>query len=65
MPPILPELRTISDAWLESKNAREKGFSLGKFEDEYLRQLPCAIVRPHNTPSRPGRQQIGQGWLLC
>jgi phosphatidylglycerol lysyltransferase len=44
---LLPELRAISDAWLESKNAREKGFSLGRFDDEYLCQLPCALVRHH------------------
>lgn len=42
---ILPELRTISDAWLEQKNAREKGFSLGRFDPDYLRQFPTALVR--------------------
>ena len=44
---LLPELRVISDAWLESKNTREKGFSLGRFDDAYLSQFPCALVRQH------------------
>ena len=32
VPPLMPELQAISDAWLESKSAREKGFSLGRFD---------------------------------
>ena len=42
---ILPQLRAISDAWLEQKNAREKSFSLGRFDPDYLRQFPTALVR--------------------
>jgi phosphatidylglycerol lysyltransferase len=42
---LLPELRAISDAWLEEKRTREKGFSLGFFDDAYLRQCPVALVR--------------------
>lgn len=45
VPPLLPELRRISDAWLEEKHVREKGFSLGRFEDDYVSQFPCALVR--------------------
>lgn len=44
----LPILRSISDAWLADKNAHEKGFSLGFFEDRYLRRFPAAIVRRDN-----------------
>jgi phosphatidylglycerol lysyltransferase len=47
VPALLPELRAISDVWLEDKHSREKSFSLGHFEDGYLRQFPCALVRQH------------------
>ncbi len=43
--PLLPELRAISDAWLEEKNVREKGFSVGAFDDRYLREGPLAVAR--------------------
>ena len=43
--PYLPELRSISDAWLANKRAREKGFSLGFFDEEYVARFPVAIVR--------------------
>lgn len=42
---LIPELKSISDAWLENKNTREKGFSLGFFDAEYLIQFPVAVVR--------------------
>ena len=42
---LLPELRQISDAWLESKHAREKRFSLGRFDEAYIRRFPVAVVR--------------------
>jgi len=41
----LPELRRISDAWLQTRSTREKGFSLGFFSDEYLRRFPAAVAR--------------------
>lgn len=41
---LLPSLRTVSDAWLVSKNTTEKGFSLGRFDEDYLLRFPCAIV---------------------
>jgi phosphatidylglycerol lysyltransferase len=43
--PYLPELRAISDAWLDSKHSREKGFSLGFFDDDYVARFPAALVR--------------------
>lgn len=43
--PILPRLREISDAWLKEKNTREKRFSLGSFDPEYLKHYPFGIVR--------------------
>jgi phosphatidylglycerol lysyltransferase len=42
---ILPQLRRISDVWLQEKSAREKGFSLGFFDEKYLLNFPVAIVR--------------------
>jgi phosphatidylglycerol lysyltransferase len=45
VPALIPDLRRISDAWLESKKTREKGFSLGSFRMDYLLQLPIAVVR--------------------
>jgi phosphatidylglycerol lysyltransferase len=42
---LIPELKPVSDAWLESKNTREKGFSLGYFAEDYLRHFPIAVVR--------------------
>jgi phosphatidylglycerol lysyltransferase len=40
----LPELREVSDAWLSHHSAKEKGFSLGFFHDDYLLRLPCAVL---------------------
>lgn len=41
----LPRLRAISDAWLAEKGAREKGFSLGYFDEAYLRRCAVAVAR--------------------
>jgi phosphatidylglycerol lysyltransferase len=42
---VLPELRRVSDNWLQSRAAAEKGFSLGFFDEAYLKQFPVAVVR--------------------
>jgi phosphatidylglycerol lysyltransferase len=42
---LLDELQTISSDWLERKNTREKGFSLGFFDRDYVRQFPIVVVR--------------------
>ena len=44
VPPLLPRLREISTAWLDKKNTREKGFSLGFYADAYMLRLPLAVV---------------------
>lgn len=43
--PLLDELEAISNAWLDDKETREKRFSLGFFQRDYLLRLPVAIVR--------------------
>lgn len=50
VPPLLGDLRRISDAWLRDKNAGEKGFSLGFFDDAYLVRGPVAVVRRDGEP---------------
>lgn len=42
---LLDELRHVSDAWLGGKTGREKGFSVGRFERDYLNRFPIAVVR--------------------
>lgn len=42
---ILPKLREVSDRWLTSKGGREKAFSIGRFEPEYMAKFDCAVVR--------------------
>ena len=46
----MDELKVISDAWLTGKNVREKGFSLGRFSDEYLKHFRIAIIRFEGRP---------------
>ncbi len=41
----LDEMKGVSDAWLESKKASEKGFSLGAFRPDYLVEFDCAVLR--------------------
>lgn len=50
VPALLPQLRRISDAWLEAKRTREKGFSLGRFDEAYLANFPLAVVRLNGQP---------------
>jgi phosphatidylglycerol lysyltransferase len=41
----LDQLKHISDDWLKEKNTREKSFSIGSFEPDYIRKTPIAVVR--------------------
>ncbi|MCB1821753.1 MAG: bifunctional lysylphosphatidylglycerol flippase/synthetase MprF, partial [Candidatus Competibacteraceae bacterium] len=43
--PLLPQLKSVSDAWLGGKAGREKCFSLGYFDEDYLRAGSVAVVR--------------------
>lgn len=53
-PPLSDEwigqLKQISDAWLGAKNTAEKGFSLGFFKPDYLRNCPIAILTQQGQP---------------
>jgi len=41
----MSRLRAISDAWLGDKGGREKGYSMGFFEPDYMRLTPVAVIR--------------------
>ncbi|MEK1904354.1 MAG: bifunctional lysylphosphatidylglycerol flippase/synthetase MprF, partial [Pseudomonas sp.] len=43
-------LRPISDAWMLGKQVREKGFSLGRFDADYLRHFRIAIIEFEGRP---------------
>ena len=45
---LLPELIEVSDAWLKEKNTREKGFSIGYFDDGYLRRFPLGVITSYS-----------------
>jgi phosphatidylglycerol lysyltransferase len=49
---LLDQLQAISDDWLRRKNTREKGFSLGFFDRDYVRQFPAALVRQQKELAR-------------
>ncbi len=42
---LLSQLRLISDEWLVAKNSREKGFSVGRFDRDWLNLWSIAVVR--------------------
>ncbi len=44
VPALMPQLRAVSDDWLKHKAGAEKGFSLGFFDEAYLRRFPVAVV---------------------
>jgi phosphatidylglycerol lysyltransferase len=46
LPPSLwPQLRGVSDAWLAEHHTAEKSFSLGNYNESYLRRAPVAVAR--------------------
>ncbi|HUU98710.1 MAG TPA: bifunctional lysylphosphatidylglycerol flippase/synthetase MprF [Phycisphaerae bacterium] len=45
VPALLPALRRVSGAWLRDKNTREKKFTIGFFDEDYLSRFPMALVR--------------------
>jgi len=45
LPGVLAELRDVSDEWLADRKTAEKGFSLGYFDESYLSNFDCAVVK--------------------
>ncbi len=37
---VMPQLREVSDAWLLDRRTREKSFSLGAFDENYVARFP-------------------------
>lgn len=46
----LPQLQPISDIWLQRQGGREKGFSLGFWNPDYLAHFDHALVRREGEP---------------
>lgn len=44
-PQLMAELSAISSVWLQGKKGREKRFSVGRFEPDYLQRFRLALVR--------------------
>jgi len=51
VPASLDTLRQISDGWLDSRDAREKSFSVAAFTDEYLAAQSVMLVRQNGEPA--------------
>ncbi len=47
---FMPDLIRISASWLETKNTREKGFSVGFFDPSYLQNFHVGMVRKDGVP---------------
>ncbi|MEO9341067.1 bifunctional lysylphosphatidylglycerol flippase/synthetase MprF [Mesorhizobium sp. SB112] len=45
VPGIMSELREVSDIWLKEKGGKEKSFSLGNFDPDYMAFFDCAVMR--------------------
>lgn len=45
VPPLIAELKQVSDDWLAYTKTTEKGFSRGVFDPDYMANFPCAVVR--------------------
>ncbi len=41
---VLEECRAVSQEWLRIPGRRERGFTLGRFEDEYIRSSPLGVA---------------------
>ncbi|QFY62457.1 bifunctional lysylphosphatidylglycerol flippase/synthetase MprF [Rhizobium grahamii] len=42
---VMDDLAAVSNAWLQDHNAKEKGFSLGAFETDYIASQPVGILK--------------------
>ncbi|MBT0773357.1 bifunctional lysylphosphatidylglycerol flippase/synthetase MprF [Kineosporia sp. J2-2] len=41
---VLPQLREVSDRWLDDRRTQEKSFSLGAFDEDYVARFPVAVA---------------------
>ncbi len=41
----MDELKRVSDVWLSHHSGGDKTFSMGGFEERYVAEFPCAVVR--------------------
>jgi len=46
---LLDDIESVSSMWLADKHTREKGFSLGFFNRDYLRRFPLGIVEKDSS----------------
>jgi phosphatidylglycerol lysyltransferase len=60
-PALMEQFRDVSNAWLAHKRTREKGFSLGFFEEGYLAHFPIAFLRQGRTIVAFANVLIGAG----
>ena len=42
---VIERLKIISDDWLKKHEGKEKGFSLGRFDERFIAEGPIAVVR--------------------
>lgn len=45
VPAVMDELAAVSTSWLDARKAREKTFSLGAFEPDYVASQPVAVLK--------------------
>ncbi|MEZ5954030.1 MAG: bifunctional lysylphosphatidylglycerol flippase/synthetase MprF [Hyphomonas sp.] len=50
VPAHMEQLKAISDDWLAHHGGAEKGFSLGRFDPDYLAGFPIALARLNGEP---------------
>jgi phosphatidylglycerol lysyltransferase len=48
--PLLPELEKISNAWLSARDTREKGFSVARFEPDFVAEQQAAVLYQGTKP---------------
>jgi phosphatidylglycerol lysyltransferase len=73
LPAIWAELESVSDEWLAARHQAEKGFSLGRFERDYLSRFDFAIVRDSagrivafaNIWATPDRSELSVDLMRC
>ncbi|MGA2193190.1 MAG: bifunctional lysylphosphatidylglycerol flippase/synthetase MprF [Nitrospirota bacterium] len=60
VPALMPELRAISDAWLAAKDVKERGFSMGFFSEDYIRNFSIGMALRDGRPEAFSNIWLGQ-----